>query len=181
MEDTSKTEIWWTCGSYIAAPTSSRTWQLPPCGSGQGHKKVVVESHSTANESCWGPACVRGAPAQRPKRAIVWNCEDEAWIVLETSRCWRYQSVRMPAKESCKPSIEPAKREKYVPVNKAKRNWRSKECFDMRHEDAEFTVCPADFRSLFGPEFSHCAPFPPFWNSNIYSVPLYIGSTWCTL
>ena len=58
---------------------------------------------------------------------------------------------------------------KCVAVNKAERSWRSEEHFDIRHGDAEFRVS-------FGPVFSHCVPIPLFWNDNIHSVPLHIGS-----
>jgi hypothetical protein len=34
---------------------------------------------------------------------------------------------------------------KYVAVNKAEKRWRSEDLFDIRHEDAEFGVCPAGF------------------------------------
>ena len=45
------------------------------------------------------------------------------------------------------------KRMKFVEVIKAERSWRSEECFDIRHGDAEFEVCPAGFWSCFGPVF----------------------------
>ena len=37
-----------------------------------------------------------------------------------------------------------------------------------------FDLCPVGFYSCFGPEFLHCVPVPPFWNVNIYSVPLCV-------
>jgi hypothetical protein len=52
-------------------------------------------------------------------------------------------------------------------VNNAESSWRSKEHFDIRHGDAEFGVCPADFWSCFGSVFSHYVPFHTSWNSNI--------------
>ena len=60
-------------------------------------------------------------------------------------------------------------------VNKAECNWRSEERFDIRHGDTEFGACPDDFQSCFAPGFPHYAPFPAFWNGNIYPVPLYVG------
>jgi hypothetical protein len=36
-----------------------------------------------------------------------------------------------------------------VALNKAERNWRSEECFDVRHGDAEFGVFPVIFWSYF--------------------------------
>jgi len=63
---------------------------------------------------------------------------------------WRAQDVgdsrlvRYPRKVNNTEWNQP-KKKKYVGVNKVKRSWRSKGCFDIRHEDAEFGVCPAGF------------------------------------
>ena len=54
------------------------------------------------------------------------------------------------------------KRKKCVAVNKDVRSWRSAECFDIRHRDAEFGVCATSFQSCFGPVLPYCAPFLPF-------------------
>ena len=35
------------------------------------------------------------------------------------------------------------RREKRVAVNRAEKSWISEECFDIRHGDVEFKVCPA--------------------------------------
>ena len=53
-----------------------------------------------------------------------------------------------------------------------------KKHFDIRHRDAEFGVFPDNFQSCFGSVFPCYAPFPMFWNSNVYHVPLYVGSMW---
>jgi hypothetical protein len=53
---------------------------------------------------------------------------------------------------------------------------RSEKCFDIRHGDSEFEVCPAGFWIWFGPVFSHYVPFLPFWNDNVYPGQLYVGS-----
>ena len=37
------------------------------------------------------------------------------------------------------------KRKKYVAVNKAEMILRSEKCFDIKHEDAQFEVCPVGF------------------------------------
>ena len=37
-------------------------------------------------------------------------------------------------------------------------------------------VSPDGFQSCFGPVFPHYAPFPMFWNGDVYPVPLYVGS-----
>jgi len=55
-------------------------------------------------------------------------------------------------------------------------SWRSKEYFDIRYRDAEFRVCPDGFWSWLAPVFSHHTSHPPFWNDNVYSMPLYLGS-----
>ena len=51
---------------------------------------------------------------------------------------------------------------KCVVVNKAKKNWRSEQHFDIQHEDAEFGVCLARFPSHFDVVFLHYALFPMF-------------------
>jgi hypothetical protein len=67
-------------------------------------------------------------------------------------------------------------RKKCVAVNKAERgSWRTEECFDIRHEVAEFGVCLAGFLSCFGPVFPYYAPFSMYWNGNVSPVPLYVG------
>ncbi|XP_027261175.1 ankyrin repeat domain-containing protein 18A isoform X3 [Cricetulus griseus] len=53
-------------------------------------------------------------------------------------------------------------RDKCVVVNKAERSWRLEE---LLNRDTEFRVCPAGFRSCFGPIFSHYVPFPLFWKA----------------
>jgi hypothetical protein len=52
---------------------------------------------------------------------------------------------------------------------------------NSRHGDTGFNVCLAVFQSGFGPIPLFCATFPPFWNGNVYSVPLYIGSMYFSL
>ena len=53
-------------------------------------------------------------------------------------------------------------RKKCVVVNKAERNWRSEECFDIRHGDTEFGVCTVSSWSYLGPVSSHYDPFLSF-------------------
>ena len=45
---------------------------------------------------------------------------------------------------------------------------------DTRNRDIGFRVCPAGFRSFFGPVFLHYVFFLPFWKGTVYSVILYI-------
>lgn len=53
-------------------------------------------------------ACGRGVRVWRPQEAVVWSCEDERWLLLETPMCWRCQSHEIPSKESWRPGTEPA-------------------------------------------------------------------------
>ncbi|KAL6092948.1 hypothetical protein STEG23_001047, partial [Scotinomys teguina] len=53
-------------------------------------------------------------------------------------------------------------REKCVTVNKAEKNWRSEECFDIRHGDAEFGVSWLNFSSDLVQYFLTMLPFLPF-------------------
>lgn len=42
-------------------------------------------------------------------------------------------------------------------------------------ENEEFGVHPVGSQSCFGPVPTHHAPFPVFWNGNVYPMPLYVG------
>lgn len=61
-----------------------------------------------------------------------------------------------------------------VAVNRTKRvgDLKSTLASGMEKQNA----CLASFQSCFGPVFPLCALCPPFWNGNIYSMPLYVGS-----
>jgi hypothetical protein len=48
-------------------------------------------------------------------------------------------------------------------VNIDERSWRYEECFDIRHRDAEFGVCPAGFCLSLIQYFLTRT----FWNNNI--------------
>lgn len=54
------------------------------------------------------------------------------------------------------------KKERCVTANKAERNWRCEEHFDVRHGDAGCGVQPAGFQSRFGPVFPAMLSFLPF-------------------
>lgn len=56
------------------------------------------------------------------------------------------------------------KKERCVTANKAERNWRGEERFDVRHGDAGCGVQPAGFQSRFGPVFPRYALFSPIRN-----------------
>lgn len=57
--------------------------------------KEVVDSSSTLSQTNWGQAT-----CDRLWEAIAWSCENEAWVIVETPRCWRYQSCETSAKET---------------------------------------------------------------------------------
>lgn len=68
------------------------------------------------------------------------------------------------------------KRNKYERVNKLEGQIHlSPFTSDMEIQGLEFP--PAKFQSWFSPVFPHCAPIPPLWDDNMYSVPLYVGSS----
>lgn len=51
------------------------------------------------------------------------------------------------------PAWNQPKRVKYITFSKACKSERDEECFDIRHEDVEFEVCPDGFQSCFGSVF----------------------------
>ena len=90
-------------------------------------------------------------------------------VKLKPGLPWRLHEVGdaramgfLPRKAANREWNQP-KRKKCVAVNNVEKSWRSEERFDIRHGNAEFGVCPAGFRSCFGPVFPHSAPFPVFW------------------
>jgi hypothetical protein len=46
--------------------------------------------------------------------------------------------------------MEPAQEKEVLQSAKMRKEWRSEDCFDIRHGDAEFGVCPAGFQTCFG-------------------------------
>jgi hypothetical protein len=66
-------------------------------------------------------------------------------------------------------------------TNVASRKTRRAElpkAFDTSHGATGFDDCCTGFHSCLDPVFSHYASIPPFRKNNVYSVPLYIVSTW---
>jgi hypothetical protein len=47
---------------------------------------------------------------------------------------------------------------------------------DARNRGIGFSVCSAGFQSCFGTILPCYFPIPPFWNGNVYCVPIYLGS-----
>lgn len=56
---------------------------------------------------------------QKSQEKLVSSCLGEAWVILETPRCWSCHSFEILAKGSSMQVVDPGKREKYVPVSKA--------------------------------------------------------------
>lgn len=48
-------------------------------------------------------------------------------------------------------------------------------CSLISDTEMQFESCPVSFHSYFGPVFPHRLPFPPFWKSNVHTMPLYVG------
>ena len=135
----------------------------------------VMGSPPVTKKSCWDQACVRVSLHGGPERLL---CEA---VVVKPGLPWRSQDVGdaravgfMLRKVANREWNQP-KRKKYVAVNKAERSWSSHECFDIRHGDAIWSF-PSCFFILLSSRISSLAPFPPFWNGNVYSVPFYAGS-----
>ena len=90
---------------------------------------------------------------------------------------WRMQDVRntclglLLTGSGTSPSVR-----KCVTVNKVEQNWRSDESLDIRNGDTEYGVCSAGFWSCFGIVFSCYVTFHMFWNANVCTVSLYVGS-----
>lgn len=97
-------------------------------------------------------------PAWRPREAIAWSCESEAWIV------WLSQSVvgagYLPRRAADREWSHP-KREKCIAVSEAGRGIPSKP-LDSRHRATGSEVCPAALCLAFGPVFPYYAPSPCF-------------------
>ena len=64
-------------------------------------------------------------------------------------------------------------REKHV-FQSAKHEGQNYKLSDTRHRATGFKICPVLFQSFFGPVFPSYISTPPFWNGNVYSVPLYV-------
>lgn len=80
----------------------------------------------------------------------------------------------LPGRASDLVQNQPQRGRGVVAVNKTGRSWRSEECFDIKHGDAEFGGFHAGFQARFGLVFPHYNPFLPFWSGCVYSVSLYV-------
>jgi len=103
-------------------------------------------------------------------------------VKMEPGLSWRLQDVADPRvmgyllRKAANREWNQPTRKKCVAVNKAERNWRFEEHFDVRHGDSEFGVCTADFWPCFGPVFPHYVLLLPFGKRNVYPMLLYVGS-----
>lgn len=83
----------------------------------------------------------------------------------------------MSLKESCYTEQKQTKIKKCVAVNKDERSWRTEEYFCIKHREIEFKGLTSWFLVFFFfLVLPHCGPSPTFWNSNVYSVPMYVES-----
>ena len=88
-------------------------------------------------------------------------------VTVKPVSSWKSQDVGnartmgyLPRRAANK-GVEPAQEQKvFVAVNRAGKNWRSEDHFDIKHRDADFRVCSAGFLSCFGP---HYGCLPMFW------------------
>jgi hypothetical protein len=55
--------------------------------------------------------------------------------------------------------VEPAQEKEVCCSQQAERNWKSEECFDITHQNAEFGVFSAAFLFGLGPVFPYYATF----------------------
>ena len=76
----------------------------------------------------------------------------------------------MSARDCCIKGVEPTEKCVAVSTETSGRSDEPSKPFDIRE------LSPAALQSCCGPVFAHYVPFHPFWNNNVYSVPLYVGS-----
>lgn len=75
-------------------------------------------------------------------------------MMLQVPELW------MPARESCTEWVDQSD-------STAERT--------VRHATTGLRFWPDEFQSCFCPVVPHGASMPPFWDSNVYSVLLYVG------
>jgi hypothetical protein len=105
--------------------------------------------------------CYRGQSWRRCQ-PFVRSPEDHVWIPdSETRICnievalrprdvWDARAVGYLLRKVAKRGVELVQEEEVCcSQQRWKRSWRSEDCFDISHGDAEFGVCPAGFLSCF--------------------------------
>lgn len=138
----------------------------------QEFKKGTKKPSSMTNIH-WDQRYIRDFLEWRSRDTIILSCKVEAWIALKSLRYWGWRAVpTLPALYTgCGTSLIDAM---WMQVTKFKWIWDLGST--LIHGDAGLGTCPTCFWSIFGPVFSHYASGPPFWNSNLHSVPLYVRS-----
>lgn len=117
------------------------------------------------------PGVCQGYSCMEVQRDHYKNCKSEAWIVGDA------KVVQYPLRKAINRVRNQLKREKCY----RQQNQKELEiCRVLWNETWKYRIwsLPSCFWSHFGPVFLHYAPFPPFCNINVYSVPLYVGSIW---
>ena len=123
----------------------------------------------------------RGVPARRLVYAIVWSCEGESCIVIESQRCWGFQCHVISTKDRCRWGAETA--------------WERNESQSIKLEGAgnPKSYLSQDLEcSLLGFSFalvwyfltiasSILSPSFLIWNGSIWFLPLYIETIWFDL
>lgn len=154
---------------------ASPGWQQHPLGADLRDKRskgrgfldsspVALESHQprqhVAGESlAWRP--------QEDRRALVWRWESLGYVgdinMLKIPEPWYTCQEELPTGSGNIP------RASHV-LQVAK--WEGWSCLSQSHQMWSYGVL--EF-VLLGPVFPLCAPIPPFWKGNLYSMPLYVG------
>lgn len=102
-------EIYQNEGVHILGQECNRNLQLLTLGSGFRMKDVWKELQRLYYVPLWlrkeaEARLMMGDSDWRPRGAVMWMCEGEAYI----PRCWKCQTCGMSAKKSCRLHVEPA-------------------------------------------------------------------------
>lgn len=102
--------------------------------------------------------CVAGLEflQEGSERPLSDACKCEAWIVVETTRCWRCQSHETSAQKIC--IIGAAKLEGWSPLSPSKLKFQ---ILDMQSEDLEFALLA--FVLALVQDFFIMLPIPLEW------------------
>ena len=153
---------------------------------------MAMDASFVAKESCQGQTCGKGILAWKPGEAIAWSCGGEAWITLETPRCWRCQSVGYkPRRGLACSEWNQTKREKYVVVSKHERGRRYKEpvinplISDRKMQSLEFALLgfalalvPQFLTMLFSLPFAMIIYILCHCMLEVWDLVFYFSFTW---
>lgn len=162
------------------APSSNRTWQLQTRGASNFRAKDI-------RKGFWNlPLCQRKATEarcisemslhrglDRPLPGTMKVIDGLSWKLKDVGggRVMGY----LPRKAADQVWISP--RERTILQSAKVKGLGNLKSYLLSDGDAEFRVCHASC-SYFGAVFPHCVPFPAFWDGDISSVPLHVGSMW---